>query len=168
MRRLLTVLTIGIVLGFACGAQAAPTHFLVSMSGLQEVPGPGDPDGTGTASLVIDPDALSIEWTITVDNIDLPTTAAHIHIGPAGVAGPPVVNFNNQLSGIDLTDPDLAAIVANPSNYYVNVHNASYPDGAVRGQLSCPVTPGVIPAPPALLLAAFGLVALGLRRRKPV
>jgi hypothetical protein len=27
-------------------------------------------------------------------------------------------------------------IVANPGNYYLNVHNAEFPPGAVRGQLS--------------------------------
>jgi hypothetical protein len=28
------------------------------------------------------------------------------------------------------------AIIQNPENYYVNVHNAPFPGGAVRGQLS--------------------------------
>ena len=27
-------------------------------------------------------------------------------------------------------------IIKNPANYYVNVHNADFPDGAVRGQLT--------------------------------
>jgi hypothetical protein len=32
--------------------------------------------------------------------------------------------------------PRLAAILANPNGFYVNVHNAEFPDGAIRGQLS--------------------------------
>jgi hypothetical protein len=67
--------------------------------------------------------------------------AAHIHDAPVGVASGVVVNFNvpgNGLSGcVDDVDKDLIkAIRQNPAGYYVNVHNAAFPSGAVRGQLS--------------------------------
>jgi hypothetical protein len=164
MRNLPAIFIIGIVLGLACGVEAVPTHFVVPLSGAQEAPGPGDPDGTGTAFLTIDSDTLTIDWNIAVSNIDFPLTGAHIHVAPVGEPGPIVVDFNNQLTGGGLFDPDLAAVLANPTNYYVNVHNQPFPAGAVRGQLSCPV----IPAPSALILAAFGLVSLGLRRHRSV
>ena len=164
MKNLMAVIILGTVFGAAAVTQAVPAFFLVPMTGGQEVPGPGDPDGIGVAFLAIDPDTLAIDWNITVDNIDLPPTAAHIHVGAAGVAGPPVVDFSGQLTGDDLTDADLAAVLANPANYYVNVHNQAFPDGAIRGQLPCPCP--VIPAPPALALAAIGLVGLRLHRRR--
>jgi CHRD domain len=38
------------------------------------------------------------------------------------------------LSGLDKNL--LKAIIRNPQDYYVNVHNAPFPNGAVRGQLA--------------------------------
>ena len=167
MKSLPGILIIGIVLGLASNAMAVPIFFAVPMSGLDEVPGPGDPDGTGTAFLSIDPDALTVEWSIITENIDLPITGAHIHQAPVGVAGPIVVDFDGQLSGLGLTDPDLAGVLAKPESYNVNVHNEPYPEGAIRGQLAAAPTP-VIPAPTALGLAVFGLMSLRWLRRKPV
>jgi hypothetical protein len=56
------------------------------------------------------------------------------------VAGDVVVELRQPTFGISSgctsADPDLVGdIAANPWEYYVNVHNVPYPDGATRGQL---------------------------------
>lgn len=110
------------------------------LTGTAEVPGPGDPDGTGTARLTLNPGQGEICFELTVANIS-PATAAHIHEAPAGTAGPVVVGLAPPTSGTSqgcrAVDPELIReILEDPANYYVNVHNAPYPAGAVRGQLS--------------------------------
>lgn len=143
---------------------AALVQFIVPLSGGQEAPGPGDADGNGLANLIIDDMANSISWAITVNNIALPLTGAHIHQGSVGIAGGVVVNFNSQLSGSGLIDADLANVLANPSGFYVNLHNASFPGGAIRGQLGAPV-----PLPAAVWLFGTGLLGLvGMASRKRV
>jgi hypothetical protein len=64
--------------------------------------------------------------------------AAHIHKGKAGVAGPIVVPFGKvfRAKGCTTTTAAIAAAIQrNPGAYYVNVHNAKYPGGALRGKL---------------------------------
>ncbi|MES2430965.1 MAG: CHRD domain-containing protein [Bacteroidota bacterium] len=112
----------------------------VPMTGAQEAPNAGDPDGSGTATFTLNSGLGTIEYTLTVRNIE-PATAAHIHIAPAGSAGSVVVGLtapaNGTSSGVAQVDKEvIKAIRKNPSAYYVNVHNATYPGGAVRGQLS--------------------------------
>lgn len=124
-------------------ASAAISTFVVPLDGHQEigaggVSDAGDLDGTGTATLVIDDVANTIEWEIVVHNIVLPPTGAHIHQAGAGANGPVRIDFNAQLSGTGLVDPDLATLLADPMGFYVNIHNAQFPLGAVRGQLSAP------------------------------
>lgn len=76
---------------------------------------------------------------MSVSNI-IPATAAHIHKGAPGEAGPVVVPlptpYDGYTQGCMHVSKDTAhAIHDNPWQYYVNVHNEEYPDGAVRGQL---------------------------------
>ena len=128
----------------ATEAAVAPAIRLARLSGPIEVP-PGDPDGSGLATLIIDPARSQLCFSIVVDDILLPAIAAHIHVAPSGVAGPIVVPLTAPdangtsagcVGGID--QQLLRAIKNQPRQYYVNVHTTDFPGGAVRGQLHRP------------------------------
>ncbi len=114
------------------------TALQTELSGAEEAPGPGDPDGSGSATIiVIPPDTIC--YVLTAENIE-PATAAHIHRAPPGEPGPVVVPLEpptyGASGGCTQADPEVVSgIQENPGNYYVNVHNEEYPAGAIRGQL---------------------------------
>ena len=141
-------------------ANAAIVEFQVALDGSQ-LGTTGDPNGYGNATLSIDDQTLTASWNFSVYNIALPLTAAHIHVGAAGTNGPVVVDFSAQLSG-NVQDADLANVLLNPSNYYINLHNSEYSSGAIRGQLGSPVP---VPAALPLLLSGLGMFAWTRKRR---
>jgi len=112
--------------------------FVTGLSGAGEVPGPGDPDGRGRAVIRVDTSDGEICYLLLARGIDA-ATAAHIHVGATDVAGPVVQALEAPSDGSSRACVDndalAAAIAANPTNYYVNVHNVAFPAGAVRGQL---------------------------------
>jgi hypothetical protein len=126
-----------VVLSPTQGGQALTT----SLSGKNEVPGPGDPDGSGTATIRLQLGEARLCFQLSVSNITLPATGAHVHQGAAGVAGPVVVplkapDASGASSGCVVVPRTLvAAILANPAGYYANVHTSDFPNGAIRGQL---------------------------------
>ncbi len=141
MRRIVAATTIALAM---LAWSAAPSPALIRggsatlLLGSEEVP-PADPDGFGFAAVTFDPDRGRVCYFLAVANI-APATAAHIHFAPRGSNGPIVVFFtaptNGSSSGCaDAAVPVVQNLIANPSQYYVNVHNAQYPGGAVRGQL---------------------------------
>ena len=116
-------------------AQAKAVKLGATLSGTN-VSGGGDTDGTGTFEVEIDADAGDFCYTVTSAKIAAPT-AAHIHTGAAGADGPPVITIDPKANDDCLAvEPDvLKPILANPAGYYVNVHTADFPNGAIRGQL---------------------------------
>ena len=115
-----------------------PTHH-ATLTGAAEVPGPGDPDGSGRAEISMVDAADRVCYEIWVSNIATPT-AAHIHRGATGVAGPPVITIDEPTDGHVSSCEDIDGTLAdeingNPDAFYINVHNAEFPNGAVRGQL---------------------------------
>ena len=115
-----------------------------ALTGAAEVPGPGDPAGSGSATITLNPGLEEVCFALTVSDI-APVTAAHIHVGAADVAGPVVVGLSplpaagpatvTSRGCVTATRTLILAILHNPEGYYVNVHTTAFPAGAVRGQL---------------------------------
>jgi CHRD domain len=61
----------------------------VMLSGSAEVPGPGDPDGSGDTSLTINEKQGQLCFEVNVKDIGKPT-AAHIHKAATGQSGRPL------------------------------------------------------------------------------
>ena len=113
-------------------------NYAADLRGSNEVP-PADPDGTGSARISTNDVTNQICTDLEVRNISA-VTAAHIHRGVAGVNGPPVVDLDppddNDSDDCDtIADSLLDEIRNNPAGFYVNVHTADHPDGAIRGQI---------------------------------
>lgn len=155
---------------------AAETTLTAQLSGDAET----DEDGTGTATVVLDPEAGTACWEMTVENVD-PITVSHIHEGAEGVDGGVVVDldvdgFEGSSEGCnEAADPEiLQSIIDNPAGFYVNVHTEELPAGAIRGQLMAATQPDTaVPSPegPGVLLGALllaGAIAIGLRSWRPV
>lgn len=116
-------------------ALAAPVTLAATLDGANE-PAGGDPDGTGSFTVEIDADAGDFCYTLKGAKIAAPT-AAHVHSGAAGVEGPPVITMHVADDECMAVEPEvLKPIVASPADYYVNIHTADFPKGAVRGQLA--------------------------------
>ena len=139
VRRLLSIVTLAValVVGLAGSASAAEV-FTTELQGEEEVPTRGDLDGSGFAVVVAVPEAGLVCYAIVVFDVN-PITAAHIHEAPRGVAGPVVVPLDPPTSGASggciANQAEAEDIAADPSDYYVNVHNPEFPGGALRGQL---------------------------------
>jgi hypothetical protein len=134
-RSLFAALALGAMIAAPLGAITPRATLNAALAGSNETGG-GDADGAGSFSAAIDADAGQLCYKLTAGNI-APATMAHIHSGAAGANGPPVATIELTDNHCIAADPALLqAIVAAPGNYYVNVHNAEFPAGAIRGQLS--------------------------------
>lgn len=112
-----------------------------SLSGANEVPDEGDPDGSGTVHLRLNPGQGEICYSMMTLNVE-DVFAGHIHSGAAGVNGAVVVNLGLDASYdgsaeacVEASRALISRIIRNPSDYYINVHSTGWPSGAVRGQL---------------------------------
>ena len=129
-----------LVAGGALPASAATVTLSGSGSGADQSPAASASD-TVSASFDVDAAAGTLTYTIAFKGTE-PATMAHIHKGAAGTNGDVVVPFDAAVvnaggtATVTVDKALLDAIVADPGGYYVNVHTATYPKGAARGQLT--------------------------------
>jgi hypothetical protein len=169
------------ILAMAGTVMAAETTLTATLAGVTEGDNPGDEDGSGTASIVIDPAAGTACWTLTAENIE-PVLQSHIHVGAEGESGDVVVpldvdGFEGSSEGCIEPMEDAAIlqeIVDDPAGYYVNLHTADFQAGAIRGQLAASATPPNTAVP--MTDGSVGLIgaivlglaaAIGLRTWRP-
>lgn len=124
----------------------APTTFVAVLTAEDEVPlcAPAGNDARGVAVFhVLDEATGLVSYKLVANNLPGNTTAAHIHVAPKGSPGgvvQPLPFTPGAEQGVigegTFTNPALlAAIRANPQNYYVNIHSSVCGPGVIRGQL---------------------------------
>lgn len=145
--KLLPFVALAVALGallLATTVSAGGRPLKATLTGAAEFPGPGDPDGTGKVKIRLNQGQRKVCFAFEHQNID-PPAAGHIHVGSVGEAGPIVVPLFVPPAGPPADNKGCVngvsrALIKNirkhPGRYYVNLHNASFPDGAIRGQLS--------------------------------
>jgi hypothetical protein len=138
------VYTIAVAVAALAGAayaQEGGRPLAAHLTGAAEKPNPADPDGAGHATLKVNVGQKQVCYDLTVEKI-APATMAHIHKAGPDASGPVAIPLNKpdasgKVSGCATADEAVVKdILQNPANYYVNVHNAEFPAGAIRGQLS--------------------------------
>jgi len=157
------------------------TKFSAKLTGSNEVGG-GDPNGSGTAAVKVRGTEIcfDLKWT------GFEAIMSHIHKGAAGTNGDVVVPFftsesplaaNTKSGCVTAKDAVVKGIMANPGNYYVNVHSPEFPKGAARGQLVAgansdqlaftggPMSKGMMLLGLCVIAAGSTLLAVGQRRR---
>ncbi|MDQ2689513.1 MAG: CHRD domain-containing protein [Chloroflexota bacterium] len=168
-------------LAFAGIAFAAETMLTAELAGVEEGENPGNPDGSGSATITIDPETGEACWELTAEGIG-EVLQSHIHAGAEGESGDVVVpldtdGFDGTSEGC-VSDQDadaLQGIVDDPASFYVNLHTEDFPAGAIRGQLTAgtetpntalPTSDG---SPVLLGVLLLGLAAaIGLRAWRPI
>jgi hypothetical protein len=122
-------------------AKAATISFAVQASGANEVPAVTS-GGAASAQFSFDDETNELTYVVAVRGIDQDqVTAAHIHRGAAGEAGPVAYTLSEvgflQVAGtVMLSDEDADLLMA--GGLYLNVHSIDNPDGFARGQLAPP------------------------------
>ena len=123
----------------ALPARAEMVAMTATLSAANEVP-PVQSPGTGSAEVTVNTVTREVSWTIMVQGLTAPMSAAHFHgpsttgtnasiVVPIAKAGDP-----SPLKGsATLTPEQMPELLA--GRWYINVHTPNNPPGEIRGQV---------------------------------
>ena len=160
--RTMVLLTLAVLMG--CATEKAATEKAASAA--EKPPGvktfaltPGEEvpacaaaaaGAQGGGSVTLSPDESSLTATVNYSGLSGPLTAAHIHAGKTGAAGPVVLPISGDLTSpfsktftaadyvaAPNAPPDFASFVQalKSGGAYVNLHTAACKPGEIRGQI---------------------------------
>jgi len=151
MRRLILFLVVACAVGVPTGSVASAKNDLgvtcvlhAKLAAKNETTG-STSTAKGHTQIKVRNDGTIEFKTHILNPVNETFVAGHIHVAPAGVAGPVVQSLfvggptsdRQIMQSGSVSNPELgAAICANPSGYYVNYHSTTFPAGAIRGQLA--------------------------------
>jgi hypothetical protein len=129
--------TLALAALLAASAMGSARAADLKLTGDQEVPA-NTSTAVGTGAITVAADG-SVSGSVAAPTLQ--ATAAHIHVGAAGVNGPVIIPLTGSAGGVwsvpagaKLTPEQMDAYKA--GNLYVNVHTAEHKGGEIRAQLT--------------------------------
>src|SRR5438105_3660728 len=135
MKKLVLLLGASMLVFAGIAFAARPVMVGTKLDAMQDHATGSHGKGTFTADIT----GSKLKFTLKFSGLTGAASAAHIHLGPKGKAGPVLVALcgpckNAVTSTVPLTAAAIKAI--EKGNAYVNVHTAKFPNGEIRGQLA--------------------------------
>lgn len=125
------------VLAASAATSATSAKFEIALKGTNESPA-APASNKGRVELTLNAKTGKVCWEFKLTHIDGKPNQAHIHKAKRGVSGNVVVPLGAAYKRQGCTTASKAlvrSIMKSPAGFYVNVHNAKHPLGAMRGQL---------------------------------
>jgi hypothetical protein len=135
MKKLVLLLCAGMFVFAGIAFAAGPVMVGTKLDAMQDHATGSHGKGTFTGDI----SGHKLKFTLKFSGLTGPASAAHIHLGPKGKAGPVIVPLCGPCkSPVTRTVSVTAAVIREieAGKTYVNVHTAKFPNGEIRGQLA--------------------------------
>ena len=167
MKQLGTLAALAALLAFPISARATQFTFNVSLDAAQA--GVVSP-GTGSATLILDDVANTLDVSLSFSGLLSPTNNAHIHCcAPPGMTAGVIIPFvppfplgvtsGTMNNTFNITAAQVLQVESGGA--YINIHTDQFAAGEIRGQIDA------VPEPSTLALFGAGLAGLAAFRRSP-